>query len=59
MPSVPTSLRSLFRSPRYALLSITLIAVGTGACTAVFSIFDSLMLKPRAGLVEEAQLVGE
>ena len=52
-----TPLRSLFRSPRYALLSITLIAVGTGACTAVFSIFDSLMLKPRPGLVDESQLV--
>lgn len=50
-------LRPLLKSPRYALLAITIIALGTGACTAVFSLFDSLMLKPRAGIVDESALV--
>ena len=56
MLSILPPLRSLLRSPRYALLAIAIIAVGTGACTAVFSVFESLMLKPRAGLVAEARL---
>ncbi|MBI3885480.1 MAG: ABC transporter permease [Opitutae bacterium] len=49
-------LRPLLKSPRYALLAIAIIALGTGSCTAVFSLFESLMLKPRAGLVDESRL---
>lgn len=57
MPHAPALLRPLLRSPRFALLAVALIAIGTGACTAVFSIFDSLMLKPRAGIVDQTRLV--
>lgn len=49
--------RQLAKSPRYTLLAILIIALGTGACTAVFSLFDSLLLKPRAGMVDESRLV--
>jgi predicted permease len=54
---MPPSLRTLLKSPRYTLLAVGIIALGTGACAAVFSLFDSLMLSPRAGLAQESRLV--
>ncbi|MGH6628489.1 MAG: ABC transporter permease, partial [Burkholderiales bacterium] len=49
--------RSLLRSPRYAFLAIGLIAAGLGACTTVFSLFDSLLLRDRPGVVNAATLI--
>jgi len=52
-----TALRSLVRSPRYALIAGSLIALGIGACTTVFSLFDSLLVRDRPGITQPAQVV--
>jgi len=57
MPSLPPPLRPLAKSPRFTLLAVAIIGLGTGACSAVFSLFDSLMLTGRPGIVDEARLV--
>ena len=49
--------RSLRKSLRYAVLAIATIAVGVGACTAVFSVVDNLKLKERPGIVDPGRLV--
>ncbi len=57
MPRSLDPLRPLLRSPRFSLLAVAIIALSTGACTAVFSLLDSVVFRPRAGLVDEARLV--
>ncbi|MCF7689439.1 MAG: ABC transporter permease [Cephaloticoccus sp.] len=57
MNMLPSALRSLTKSPRYTLLAVSIIALGTGACSAIFCLYDSTMLAPRAGIVAEAELV--
>lgn len=57
MPNLPSPLRPLVKSPRFTLLAVAIIGLGTGACSAVFSLFDSLMLTGRAGVVDESRLV--
>lgn len=50
-------LRPLQKSPRFALLTIGLVALGVGACTAVYTLFDSLLLRDRPGVADGASLV--
>lgn len=50
------SLRQFTQSPRYSLLAVALIGIGIGACTAVFSLFDSLILRDRPGIVDGDRL---
>ncbi len=57
MPGLPAPLRPLVKSPRFTLLAVAIIGLGTGACSAVFSLFDSLLLAGRPGVVDEARLV--
>lgn len=42
------ALRALVRDFRFSLLAITTLAFGLGATTAVFSIFDGVLLRPLA-----------
>jgi predicted permease len=49
--------RPLRQSPRFAALTILLVALGIGACTAVFTLFDSLLLRDRPGVRDNATLV--
>ncbi len=43
---VPHAIRSLFRSPGFALVSIITIGLGIGANAAVFSVVDRVLLRP-------------
>ena len=38
--------RSLWKSPVFALISITVLVLGIGANTAIFSVVDAVMLRP-------------
>jgi len=50
------SLRSLLQSPGFTLVAVLTIAVGIGANTALFSVFDRLILRPLT-LPEPSSLV--
>jgi hypothetical protein len=40
--------RALRREPRFAVVTILNLAVGIGACTAMFSIVHAVLLRPMA-----------
>lgn len=52
-----TFLRPFRQAPRFALLTILVVGLGVGACTAVYSLFDSALLRERPGIVDSARLV--
>ncbi len=51
------ALRTLVRSPLFALTSIGSLAIGIAASSTIFSLADALFLRPRPGLVNESRLV--
>ena len=46
MTQLRFALRSLLRTPGFTLVAVLTIAVGIGANTALFSVFDQLILRP-------------
>ncbi|MEZ5288109.1 MAG: hypothetical protein R2712_25595 [Vicinamibacterales bacterium] len=60
MPGLGTlrhAVRSLGRSPMFALTSILSLAIGIAASSTIFSMADALFLRPRPGLADESRLV--
>src|SRR5947207_3594813 len=55
-PDVRFAFRTLLKSPVYALTAIAALALGIGANTAVFSVFNGLMLHP-AGVAQSDRVV--
>lgn len=51
------ALRSFARSPVFALTAVLSLAVGIGADTAIFTIANSLLLRPPAGVTAPDRLV--
>ena len=56
MAELRSALRSLRKTPGFSLVAILTIAVGIGANTALFSVFDRLILNP-ANLPQPSALV--
>ena len=56
MQDVRYGVRLLARSPGYAAVVVTVLAVGIGANAAVFTIFKGLALKPLSGVSRSAEL---
>jgi predicted permease len=48
--------RMLLRMPVYAAFAVLVIALGIGANTAIFSVVDSVLLRPPAGVAEPERL---
>ena len=46
MANLRFAFRSLFKSPGFTIVAICTIAIGIGANTALFSIFNKLVLNP-------------
>jgi hypothetical protein len=45
-PDLRYALRSLYRRPLFSLILISILAIGLGANTAMFSVVDSVLLEP-------------
>jgi predicted permease len=46
MPNIRLALRTLFKSPFITLVAILSLALGIGANSAIFSLFDQMLLRP-------------
>ena len=46
MPNLRLALRTLFKSPFVTLVAILSLALGIGANSAIFSLFDQMLLRP-------------
>lgn len=46
MPNLRLALRALFKSPFITLVAILSLALGIGANSAIFSLFDQMILRP-------------
>ncbi len=46
MPGTPLAVRALFRAPFVTLVAIVSLALGIGANTAIFSLFNQILLRP-------------
>jgi predicted permease len=46
MPNIRLALRALFKSPFITLVAILSLALGIGANSAIFSLFDQMLLRP-------------
>lgn len=46
MPDIRLALRTLFKSPFVTLVAILSLALGIGANSAIFSLFDQMLLRP-------------
>jgi predicted permease len=46
MPNIRLALRTLFKSPFITLVAILSLALGIGANSAIFSLFDQILLRP-------------
>ena len=46
MPNIRLALRALFKSPFITLVAILSLALGIGANSAIFSLFDQMILRP-------------
>jgi putative ABC transport system permease protein len=57
LPDLSLAFRNIFRRPGFALVAITLLALGAGANTAVFSVVRGVLLRPLP-FPEPDQLVG-
>lgn len=51
------ALRLLIRRPIFTLTSVVSLAAGVAATTAIFSLADALLLRPRPGVADPATLV--
>lgn len=51
------AIRTLARSPAFTLTAVAMLAVGTGANTAVFGVVDRLFLRQPAGVRNAEQLI--
>jgi predicted permease len=57
LSDVRHALRLLARSPVFAVTAIASLALGIAASTTIFTLADSLLLAPRAGLRNPAEIV--
>jgi hypothetical protein len=46
MPNIRLALRTLFKSPFVTMVAIISLALGIGANSAIFSLFDQMLLRP-------------
>jgi hypothetical protein len=46
MSDLTLAVRSLRKHPRFSLVAVLTIAVGIAACSALFSVYDRLVLNP-------------
>ena len=46
MPNIRLALRTLFKTPFITLVAILSLALGIGANSAIFSLFDQMLLRP-------------